>query len=296
MLKMDRVYLAHEYLDEHWDLFQFSEMSARMSEAKLTYVCSATIPENLDQYAVPAGLQPLFAEAGDPTLKQTMLDFAGNKCFRRDLYARGSAAMISTEHRRILSEMSFAIAVPRRRVTVKFAGPLMELAGHEALYTPLLDLLAQKNATFDELLALPLFGDAKIGTLLDCLALLVHSGQVLPVFAPADAAAAHRFNRMVVGHARTGRIYSHLASPVARTGIPVTDFGLLTLAAIYDGKSEDAASVARYAMSMLKIMGRRPTKDGRSLQDEGEATTFLAEHMQPILHEVVPIWRRLGVL
>jgi len=296
MLKMDRVYLAHEYLDEHWDLFQFSEAVERMSAAKLAYVASATIPENFDAYAAPPALQPLIAQADDPVLRQTMLDFAANKRFRRDLYARGSAALTATEHRRVLSEMSFVLAVPRNRVIFKFAGPLMELTGHDSLYAPVADLLAEKNATFDELLALPPFGETKIGTLLDCLALLVHSNQVLPVFAPADMEAAHRFNRMVVGHARTGRIYSHLASPVARTGIPVTDFGLLTLAAIYDGKDADAASVARHAMSMLKIMGRRPTKEGRSLEDDGEATIFLAEQVQPILHEMLPVWRRLGVL
>ena len=52
MLKMDRVYLAHEYLDEQWDLFRFSDVVARLSEAKLSYVASATLPENFDSYAV----------------------------------------------------------------------------------------------------------------------------------------------------------------------------------------------------------------------------------------------------
>ena len=44
MLKSDPTYLAHEYLDEHWELPQFSEVAARMSEAKLTFVASAIIP------------------------------------------------------------------------------------------------------------------------------------------------------------------------------------------------------------------------------------------------------------
>ena len=70
MLKLDRVYLAHEYLDEHWDLFQFSDVAARMSEAKLSYVASATLPENLDQYAVPEELQPLLSQTDDPVLKE----------------------------------------------------------------------------------------------------------------------------------------------------------------------------------------------------------------------------------
>src|SRR5262245_33500555 len=50
MLRMDRVYLAHEYLDEHWDR-QFSEVAARLSEAKLAFVASATLTE----FAVDGG-------------------------------------------------------------------------------------------------------------------------------------------------------------------------------------------------------------------------------------------------
>jgi SAM-dependent methyltransferase len=297
MGKLNRVYLAHEYLDEHWELLQFSDAAARFGGAKLSYVCSATLTENLDQYAVPQDLQALVAETDDPILKETIRDFAANKRFRRDLYARGSALLTPAEHLRTLAGTKFALAVPSKSAMLRFAGPLMELTGREELYRPLLDTLGEKNASFEDLLALPAFGKDKANVLLDCLALLVHSGQVLPLLAPAaDADAAHRFNRMIVDHARGGRIYSHLASPVARTGVPVSDFGLLTLAAIYDGKAEDVASVARHAMGILKILGRRPMKEGRLVEDDGEATIFLAESMQPILHDTVPVWRRLGVL
>jgi hypothetical protein len=145
--------------------------------------------------------------------------------------------------------------------------------------------------------ALPSFGEDRVGLLLDCLALLVHSGQVLPIIAaaPVDAEPAQRFNRMIVGHARTGRIYRHLASPVARTGIPVTDFGLLALAGVLDGKDELAA-VARHAMSILNVLGQRPMRDGVLIKDDGEAIIFLAERIQPILDHDIPLWRRLGVL
>jgi trans-aconitate methyltransferase len=297
MLKLDRVYLAHEYLDEHWDLFQFSDVAARMSAAKLSYLASATLPENLDQYAVSNDLQPLLAQTDDPVLKETIRDFAANKRFRRDLFARGNAALTASEHRRILSELSFTLAVPRSRIVLKFAGPLIELTGRDDLYAPIVDLLGRKNAGFDQLLALPTFGDGKVGLLLDCLALLVHSGQVLPIIASAapDAEPAQRFNRTIVGHARTGRIYHHLASPVARTGIPVSDFGLLALAAVIDGK-EGVAAVARHAMSILNVLGQRPMRGGVLIKDDGEATIFLAEQIKPILDDYIPLWRRLGVL
>jgi SAM-dependent methyltransferase len=298
MLKQDRVYLAHEYLDEHWELFQFAEVVALLGEAKLTYVASATLSENLDQYAVPKTLLPLVQQTDDPILRETIRDLAGNRRFRRDIFARGTATVTQAEHRRLLSELSFALTVPRKEATFKFAGPLGELTGIHELYAPVADLLADKNATFDELLALPPFGEGKIGTLLDCLCLLVQSGQVVPFVAspPADPAPAQRFNRMIVDHARAGRLYFALASPVLRTGVPVNDFALLTLAALFDGRADTGEQAAAHALALLKGIGRRPVKEGRLLEDDGEARTFLSERMQPIIDGYIPIWRRLGML
>src|SRR3981189_2661740 len=82
---------------------------------------------------------------------------------------------------------------------------------------------------FDELQALPAFGEGQAGRLLDCLALLLYSGQVLALVGPdnVDVRPAQRFNRMVVERARAGRLYGYLASPVARTGVPVDEYGFL---------------------------------------------------------------------
>ena len=119
---------------------------------------------------------------------------------------------------------------------------------------------------------------------------------MFPIIGAApDPAPAQRFNRMVVDSARSGRLFFHLASPLARTGIPVSDFGLLALAARFDGQGEYRAA-ASHALRLLKAMGRRPWKDGKLIEDDDKATAFLAENMKPILEEFVPTWRRLGVL
>jgi Predicted methyltransferase regulatory domain len=295
MLKLDRGYLAHEYLNQQWDLFDFSDVATRLSDAKLSFVASATLTENFDNYTIPEGLRPLVAQTGDPVLRETLRDFAANKRFRRDLFARGTTALTAVEQRRIASEMSFVLAVPRTRVTFKFAGPQFEVTGHERLHTPIVDLLQHKIASFEELLALQAFGEGQVALLLDCLALLIYSGQVLPVTTAADPTPAQRFNRMVIDSARSGRFFFHLASPIARTGIPVGDVGLLALAALHDGQQEYRGA-AQHALRILKDIGRRLMKDGRLIEDDGEATTFLADSIKPVLEESVPIWRRLGVL
>lgn len=297
MLKMDPTYLAHEYLDEHWDLFWFADVASRLGEAKLSYVASAALSENLDAYAVPQDLRALVRQIDDRVLRESARDLASNKRFRRDLFARGAAPSNPAEQRRMLSELSFALVVPRQRVTLKFSCLLGELTGNSELYLPIVDRLSQSNAGFGELLALPPFGEDKRTILLDCLTLLVHSGQVLPVIGPSSANGepARLFNRMLVESLRSGRTYRHLASPVLRTGLPIPDFGLLALSALFEGK-DDKSGAGRHALSILQALGRRPHKDGRQIDSDREAEAFLGDQVTRVLADYLPVWRRLGCL
>jgi predicted O-methyltransferase YrrM len=298
MLTLDRVYLAHEYLDEHWELIHFSDLAQRMSAAKLTYLASATLLENLDQYAVPPELMPLMRETDDPIMRETLRDYAGNRRFRRDLFTRGLATLTGPEMRRRLSDLGFALTVPRKQAIYSLPGPLMQLNVRPEFYDPVYDRLAEKPASFDELAALPVYGEDKIGQLLECLCLLVSSGQVAPVIAAEriDQEPARRFNRMIVDFARTGRNYGALAAPLIRSGLAAGDLALLALAAVFDGKGDDPETAAKHAMSILKVLGRRPFKDGTVINDEIAAVDFLASAYRPILEENVPLWRQLGML
>ena len=298
MLGMDRRYLVHEYLGEHWNPLSFAEVASRMAEAELSYATSATLTENLDLCSVPRDVLPLLSQAYDPILRETLRDFGANKQFRRDIYSRGRGPLTEDALRQILSTLGFALVVPRRRIVFRFPGPLTVLNGNPELYAPIADALAAGTATFDQLLALPAFGESRTGMLMECLTLLVHSGQVLPVMPGmgADAAPAKRFNRMVIDQVRAGRVFDNLASPVARTGIPLTDFGLLALVAVQDGAAVEVGAVAQHGLDLLKKLNRRPLKNGKPIESDREAANFLAEYMQPLIDESVPLWRRLGML
>jgi SAM-dependent methyltransferase len=295
MLALDRVYLAHEYLDEHWELLHFSQLAARMGEAKLTFVASATLAENLDQYALPGPLQPIVAQTEDPIMRETLRDYAANKRFRRDLFARGHASLRPAEHKQLLSELSYALCVPPHRVVFTFPGPLSELTGKPDLYRPIVDRLAKGPATTDELAALPAF-EGRIGRVLDCLCLLVQSEQVAPVInvEGLDPEPARRFNRLIVELARKGQVYTALACPSIRSGLPIRDLGLLALAALFDGEGDDPRRAAEHALTGMKALGHRPLKEGKLLQDDGEALNLLTSTFKPVLEHDVPMLRQLG--
>jgi Predicted methyltransferase regulatory domain len=97
---------------------------------------------------VPTDLQPLLAQTEDPELRETIRDFAANKRFRRDLFMRGNVALTASEHRRALSGLSFALAVPRSRVVFEFAGPLIVLAGREDLFLPIVNSTGTGNGFY----------------------------------------------------------------------------------------------------------------------------------------------------
>jgi SAM-dependent methyltransferase len=297
MLAMDRQYLAHEYLTEHGDPTPFSAIADLLAQAGLAYAASADVLDSFDQYAVPQGALPVIAQIADPVLRETVRDFAANRRFRRDLFVRGMAELSPDEQRGLLSPLSFALAVPRSRMTFKFLGPVSELSLKPEFHGAVADLLASRNATFHELLALPAFAGNGIASLLDCLALLVYSGQarVLVDIDCVDMRPAQRFNRLIAERARAGRFYGYLASPVARSGVPVDEIGLLALAAHFDGEASEPATAARHALSILKALGRRPLRDNKHVVDDGEAVAFLCDCMQSIFAEQFPLWRRLGV-
>ncbi len=297
MLNMDRAYLAHEYLVERAELPQFSEVSEMLAPAGLSFAASAALLDNFDDYAAPETVRPLIRQIEDLMLRETVRDFAANRKFRRDIYSRGRSELSPEQRRRMLSGLSFALAVPRSRLTLQFLGPVGDITLKPEFHAAVADVLAHKPAGFDELLALPAFGQSRVDLLVDCLALLIHSGQVLPLLnnGTSDVEPAQRFNRVIIARARTGQFYGHLAAPIARTGIPIDEFGLLALAALSDGHVEPAGA-ARHALSILASHGRRPRRENIPIEDDGEAMVFLAERLKPVFEEQMPLWRSLGAL
>src|SRR5262249_29207603 len=143
---------------------------------------SAALLDNFDAYGVPDAVRTLVGQIADPMLQESVRDFAANRKFRRDIYVRGNNDQLSpAEWRLELSRLSFALAIPRARLTLKFLGPVSDITLNPQFHGVVADVLARGIASFDGLLALPIF-QGRVDLLLDCLALLIHSGQVVPAF------------------------------------------------------------------------------------------------------------------
>ena len=298
LAKYDKSYLAHEYLNANWFIFHFADVAEMFGRAKLGFVGSATIVENIDNLALPEGMRTRIGAEPDPIFRETLRDIASNKQFRRDLFARGVSITTPAEHHAILGNMRFALALPRSKVTFKFASPIGELDGNAEIYGTVADLLSENISTFSDIAALPVFQQGGPSAALQALSLFVHTGQVLPAPSgePSDPAPAQRLNRVIAEKMLQGRTYNFLAAPVAGSAVQATHAELLMLSAVLAGQSGSAAATRAHVVESMQRLGINWIKDGKTLTDEGERNEAIETDTAVFLTEKVPTWKRLGVI
>jgi SAM-dependent methyltransferase len=290
-------YLAHEYLNSHWNPLFVTDVASEMSRAKLSYGCSASLMENIDGVSVPPKLQELVRTEQDPLWREVLRDFASNKQFRRDLYSRGLNEFTPVEQSMMLGKTHFTLVTPRADVNLTFKGPIGDIVGQDTIYIPLCDFLAEKPRSFAEIMGIPVMAEKGPGVALQSLSLLVASAQVEPFnahskFLPANAQS---FNRFVVDEFRRGRPLGAIATPLAKTGLVVNTNDLLYLSAVHDGKS-GIEEAAKHAVSHLSKVGRKVLKDGKPLTADTDAIKHMETIFNPIAANRVPLWRALGAV
>jgi SAM-dependent methyltransferase len=104
MRRMAPRYLAHEFLHAHWIPSDFAEVAAAMTQARCTYVGSATLLDNFAPFAVPPGMASLANEV--TPLAEALRDFGSGQTLRRDIFRRGGERPPAGEIVRALDEIT----------------------------------------------------------------------------------------------------------------------------------------------------------------------------------------------
>ncbi|MCV2219799.1 class I SAM-dependent methyltransferase [Thauera sp. Sel9] len=85
-------FLAHEYLNEHWDVLHTADVMAELAEAGCEYAGSAAPCENVDSASLPPATQGMLEElrrsGADAAVVETFKDLARNQTQRCDIYQR----------------------------------------------------------------------------------------------------------------------------------------------------------------------------------------------------------------
>ena len=293
--KLDAHYLAHEYLNENWTIFYFADIAKSLNAAKLKFLASASIAENMDSLCFPAAMLPRVAKA-DPIWKETLRDYAANTQFRRDIFGRGRVTATLSDQMAMAAQVNFHLAVPRSKATLELSTPLGKANGNADLYLPILDSLDSGPKTLLDLMQLPVSATKGQSAIAQAAALLVHSGQVLPSFRrEINVEPARRFNELVVKRLQAGKLVGTLAAPVVGGGLLIEQGHAIALSAVLEGYEQDIDKAGHHAIGVLKGLGRDVTIDGKKAEPQ-EAQAKMRTVMEDLFTLYLPVWRRLGVL
>jgi SAM-dependent methyltransferase len=299
MGKQDKVYLAHEFINEGWEALYVTQTMANFAEAKLTFIGSASLIENRIDLCVPKDLQESVREAPDVGMRELLKDYVVNKQFRRDVYIKGPQQLSPRDQRQRFAEIAFATAWMNKDFPEKFQLPIGELAPKKETYTALLAAVSGKVCTGGELLATAEKAGLREPDTMLLLLLLVNAGVIQPArpdHATVDRSASHRLNGLIMETTASADTHRFFASPVLGSSLAAPFIDRIVGPDIIKQPFARDGDLARSAFDRLGAAGQSFRRDGQVLektpQNIGEIEKLVTEFRTVRL----PRWQNLGAV
>ena len=292
-------YLAHEYFNRDWHPMYFSDVADWLAPAKLNYACSATYHDHVDTFNLTIQQQEMLKSIDDVTHRETVRDFMVNQTFRRDYWVKGARKMTPFEQADALRSQRVMLLTTRSEVVLKKKVALGEVTMDEAIFVPVLDLLADHRPRSIGELAESLQDKMNFSQLLQTMMVLTGKGDVGPVQADemcaASQASTRKLNAALMSRARGSDEITYLASPVSGGGVPLTRIQQLFLLALSQGQ-EAPGDWAKFAWETLRGVGQRLRKNGQLLETSEENLSELVDQAQRFADQRLPALRVLQVI
>jgi len=295
----DPQYLAHEYFNSSWTPMPFAKVARLMAEAKMEFACSADEIDYVDGVHITDAQQAFIAEIPDRTFRETVRDHFFNRQFRRDYWVKGRRKLSDREQDQALFQHKVVLVAHRPEVSLKVQGAQGEVQLVEAVYNPILDLLADhKPRTLAQIEQGLRGSELSLGQILQAVVVLTGAGHVAAVQDDAVvnkvAKATARLNTFLIERAHGSKELAMLASPVLGGGVAVDRFQHLFLASMAQGATQPAAW-AQYAWQVLIDQNERVLKDGKVLETPEENLAELTARAQAFAKTKLPVLKVLRV-
>jgi SAM-dependent methyltransferase len=299
MKEHNRHYLAHEYFNRDWHPMHFSTMAQWLEPAKVQFACSAHLLDAIDAVNLTPEQQAFLAEIPDAMFRQSVRDFMVNQQFRKDYWVKGVRQLSPLEQTETLRRQRLLLVSYRPDVPLKVSGALGEAALSEAVYAPLLDLMADHAPrTLGEMEQALAGRTLNWAQLLQATMVLAGSGHLAPVqhdeVAQRASTTARAANDWLLQRARGSSDLSYLASAVTGGAVAVGRFQQLFLLARQQGRTTPQ-EWAQYAWEVLAAQGQRIVKDGQTLQTAQDNVAELTAQAGTFETRQWPVLRALGL-
>lgn len=298
MQPMARNYLAHEYFNRDWTPFYFEDVADELSAAKLSFVGSAHLLDQLDLINLSEDQKTLLYAEADPVRRQGLRDFVVNQQFRRDLFAKGREAYSLADSREAWTRQRFVLTVRPEDVPFALKTSLGDVSLQEEVYKPLLAKLVEPT-TVGALIKDPKLAELGWARLQQALALLVGAGHLHPCLPEKDQKKrkerTSRLNKVLMVRAQAAGTIAFLASPVTSGGVAVNRFEQLFLASVAAGQ-KSPEDWAKAVWAIVDGQGHRLQKDGKPIESDAENLAELTRQAIEFSEKRLKILQELQVI
>lgn len=295
----NRNYLAHEYFNRDWQPMPFAEMNQWLGAAKLSYACSANYLDHLDVINLTTEQQVFLQAIPDAVFRETVRDFMVNQQFRRDYWVRGARPINAVEQMESLRQQRIVLTRPRSEVSLKTTGLLGEANFAEAVYNPVLDVLADHQPkTLGQIEQAVADRGVNLSQVIQAAVVLAGKGDVVSAFVaapgPGVVAQCARLNLHLLDKARSSNDVAYLASPVTGGGVAVGRFQQLFLLAREKG-GKTSLDWASFAWNTLAGQGLKIMKNGKALESATENLAEMTAQAAEFESKLLPILKSLQI-
>jgi SAM-dependent methyltransferase len=285
--KRNHNYLAHEFLNAEWMPFYGVEVADDLAEAKLSYLGSATLPENhLDILLEDESHSAVMAEKS-PRLRSLLTDFAINQRFRRDVFVRGNMSLNPSQRAATIQSVILSPAVPESEFSRVFRCGRKQVSIPERGYEALKALAYKQPALWQDLAADLVKNSIEPQTAQRILHLLVAAGKMepcasLPQRANKKTASKQTLSdrsRMMLESALADRSRQYLPSEISGSGVSVevSDAAMTLLMARDGAQAGNAGSQLQQILSHNGIRLNPQPDDKGQVPGEDEFAKQTAE-------------------
>lgn len=288
-------YLAHEYFPAAFSPAYHADVARDMSEAKLSFACSADVIQQIDALNMDAAQLDLLGRLDEPVQRETIRDYLLNTRFRRDIFVKGPLRLNADEARARWMAQRFAMKVDRSEAPTKLKGPLGDAELHPEVYGPVLDALAGGPRTVEQLLAEPAIAELGMARLQQALTVLVGGRPIDPCLDAANdaerIARARDFNTAALQLAQGNKTATWLACPVTGSGLAVEGALQLFLLARRFGRED----LADYAWGEMSARGGKLLREGTPIESDEDNLAEMRVFAERFLKNPLPVFRQLGM-
>ncbi len=295
----NRHYLAHEYFNRDWHPMHFGTMAKWLESAKLTFACSAHYLDYVEAVNLTVEQQAFLNDIHDPMFKQTVRDFMVNQQFRKDYWVKGARRLTPLEQAQGLRDQRLIMTTHRPDMGLKVTGALGEAALTEAIYAPILNLMADHKArTLAQIEQAIKDTGITFAQLIQAVLVLCSNGTFSAVQDDEAIIKAKKhtdqLNTHLILKARSSNDITFLASPVTGGGVGVSRFNQLFVLAMQLGKRKPE-ELAMFVSQILDVQGQKIVKEGKPLETAEEQLAELNNQAHEFAVKQFPILKALHI-